>query len=590
MAAPASGSISLGGLAFEKIEDEYDDGLPGTIDTSYGPFSLKDITIGGNGSGVGGETYEVTNAISPSHPDNDASYGMSEFYSYDHDFAAPGCNIAYYEGNNGEFNYPIDLGSAQGSVTIEYQAYSVPDRFKFTWNGTDYYSGTTTGNYDAWVGSQGSLASLRTVTGVATLEITSNSDTYGAVNTVDYQNGGRGSIYFNKNAATGIANMNVKAPIAGTAWWFSVSCPGQQVIVIDSNSKGIAPSITASNGQAVSTSIQFFGNVTDKGKTSNFTTAGTITAKGFAVIPNSNNLDNFLIGYANVVDVPENDSTINATGSFNESLAVTKGLCTSTVGTASSVSLTRFDISLNVQSVGARQNAWRAYASNAAGTTYTSVNNITNPGGAEQVGVVYCNQGYSATPAVSSSGNLAGSTGNQYHNLATGITTTGTRSGTVTENQVALSASNTYKVRGVSRQGTVRTYSTNITSFTCPAAADFTSTLTTGTAQYYSTYVHGYSVQYPFTEGSMSNTTFNTGTITQMHWMNSSSSTDYIYIVFSGTKKTWTAMTIGSYNAGASSTWTSSSSTTWRKAYTASSAANSPFGSNNTILTVTATY
>ena len=373
---------------------------------------------------------------------------MSEFYSYDHDFAAPGCNIAYYEGNNGEFNYPIDLGSAQGNVTIEYQAYSKPDRFKFTWNGTDYYSGTTTGNYDAWVGSQGSLASLRTVTGVATLEITSNSDTYGAVNGVDYQSGGRGSIYFNKNAATGIANMNVKAPIAGTAWWFSVSCPGQQVIIIDSNSRGIAPSITASNGQAVSTSIQFFGNVTDKGKTSNFTTAGTITAKGFAVIPNSNNLDNFLIGYANVVDVPENDSTINATGSFNESLAVTKGLCTSTVGTASSVSLTRFDISLNVQSVGARQNAFRAYASNAAGTTYTSVNNITNPGGAEQVGVVYCNQGYSATPAVTSSGNLSGSTGSQYHNLATGITTTGTRSGTVTENQVALSASNTYKVRG----------------------------------------------------------------------------------------------------------------------------------------------
>ena len=204
--------------------------------------------------------------------------------------------------------------------------------------------------------------------------------------------------------------------------------------------------------------------------------------------------------------------------------------------------------------------------------------------------MVYCNQGYSSTPTVSSSGNLAGSTGSQYHNLATGITTTGTRSGTVTENQVALSASNTYRVRGVSRQGTVRTYSTNITSFTCPAAADFTSTLTTGTDQYYSTYVHGYSVQYPFTEGSMSNTSFNNGTITTMHWMNSSSSTDYLYVIFSGTKKTWTAMNIGSYNAGASSTWSSVSSTTWRKAYTASSAANSPFGSNNTILTVTATY
>ena len=124
MAVPASGnSLSLGSIAFEKLEDDYDQGAAGTIDPSYGPFSLRDVTLGG-ATTVGAEDYDVTNAISPSHPDNDASYGMSEFYSYDHDFAAPGCNIAYYEGNNGEFNYPIDLGSAQGNVTIEYQAYS----------------------------------------------------------------------------------------------------------------------------------------------------------------------------------------------------------------------------------------------------------------------------------------------------------------------------------------------------------------------------------------------------------------------------------------------------------------------------------
>lgn len=114
MAVPGSGSLSLAALAAEKIENDYTD-----VDTGYGPYSLKDITVGGNASGVGGETYDVTNAISPSHPDNDASYGMSEFYSYDHDFAAPGCNLAYESGQNGEFNYPVNLGTATGNIRIE---------------------------------------------------------------------------------------------------------------------------------------------------------------------------------------------------------------------------------------------------------------------------------------------------------------------------------------------------------------------------------------------------------------------------------------------------------------------------------------
>ena len=51
MAVPGSGSLSLGGLAFEKLEDEYAQGLPAAIDSSYGPFSLRDVTEGG------GDTY-----------------------------------------------------------------------------------------------------------------------------------------------------------------------------------------------------------------------------------------------------------------------------------------------------------------------------------------------------------------------------------------------------------------------------------------------------------------------------------------------------------------------------------------------------
>ena len=93
MAVPGSGSLSLGGLAFEKLEDEYAQGLPAAIDSSYGPFSLRDVTQGGDTYG-GAEDYDATNQQSPSHPDNAATFRMGEFYAYDHDFQAIPCNKA----------------------------------------------------------------------------------------------------------------------------------------------------------------------------------------------------------------------------------------------------------------------------------------------------------------------------------------------------------------------------------------------------------------------------------------------------------------------------------------------------------------
>ena len=93
MAVPGSGEIRLAALAFEKLENNYNNGLPGVIDTSYGPFSLRDITQGGDTYG-GGETYDVTNIESPNFPDNVAGFGMGEFYSYDHDFQPIACSKA----------------------------------------------------------------------------------------------------------------------------------------------------------------------------------------------------------------------------------------------------------------------------------------------------------------------------------------------------------------------------------------------------------------------------------------------------------------------------------------------------------------
>ena len=583
MAVPASGNqLSLLKIAKEKVADDYNSSSP-----VQSAISLKHVTIGGN-DGVhmhSGTSFDVTNAISPSHPDNDASYGMSEFYSYDHDFAAPGCNIAYYEGSKGTFNYPINLGSAQGTVRIEYQSFSIPDKFTFTWNGNTYSSGSTGGNYDGWVGSQSYLNDLRTETGNSNLQITTLSGGPYPTSGSNRQAGGRGSIGFNKNASTGSMVATVSAPLDDTAWWFSVSCPGQTVVVDSANAIGIAPSITASNGQVGPTSIQMYGNVTDKGKTSNFSSTGTISAKGFVVLPASNSTAQFYKDTSGVTVIPEDDSTINTTGSFNENATgLTVGTPSIGAVTTSNVDEDEFDVSYNLSSVGASPNAFRAWATNAAGTTYSEIKNLSNTGEVAEHGVVFCNQSYSSTPTASVSlGVLDDSTGCQFTQVAGTTTTTGTKTDTIQEGSVSLLANNTYRIRSVCRQGSTATHG-SISSFTVAASNDFSSTITTGSSTFYSTSFHGY-ITSPVTAGSMSNKSFNGVLITGMYWQNSSFGTDYLYIYFNGTKPSWSALSINGQSMGASSTWTSSSNTAWKKVYT-----SNIFGSNGSSISVTASY
>lgn len=552
MAVPGSGSLSLAALAAEKIENDYTN-----VDTSYGPYSLRDITVGGNASGVSGETYDVTNAISPSHPDNDASYGMSEFYSYDHDFAAPGCNLAYESGQNGEFNYPVNLGTATGNIRIEYQAYGVPDRFEFTWNGNTYISGSSSGNYDGYVGSAttANTNALRTALGNNTLEIYQNAQ--GGIYT-----GGRGYIVFNKNSSVSTANMNVKAPLSGTQWWFSVSCPGMQVI---SNNPGIAPSVTANTVTVSVASVTMGGNVTNKGLTSNFSTAGTISSKGFVVKLGVTATAEFLIDESGVTNVPEDDSTINTTGSFNESVASTLSTNgTITTNDASSVTETSFTGSLTKTSLGTTPNSFRAYATNAAGTTYSSIINVNTTGVSDESGIVYCNQSYSSTPSVNNnSGSIAASTGNQWNQLQTSSTSTGTVSSTINESQVSLTASNTYRYRAVMRQSSTLHYGV-VKSFTVAASYDLTATITVRSDQIYTTMAYGYgNLTWP-NMGSLSNTSFNGNTITGIYFQDQSQ-TDYLYIYFSSTKPSFSNLVINGTSYGASSTWTASGNNAWRK-------------------------
>ena len=337
MAVPGSGTLSLGGLAFEKLEDDYNDGLPGAIDTSYGPFSLTDATLGG-ATTVGAEDYESTNGFSASHPNNIAGHGMSEWYSYDHDYAAPGCNIAYETGGIGIFTFPINLGSAQGTVTVEYQSYAIPDKFVLTWNGNTYTSGTGNGNGGGFVGAQTHFSALQAATPTTVTLTTLPQGIYTGTSGSQGQAGGRGRFTFNKNASQGSCVMTISAPLTGTGWWFSVSCPGNQVIGIGD---GIAPSLTTSSESSITTSgFTMNGNVSSKGLTSNFSTTGTITARGF-VLSAGGTANNFVAGQSGVTT--DQADTTNATGNFSE--AVT-GLSAATVY------------------------KYRAYATNSAGTTY----------------------------------------------------------------------------------------------------------------------------------------------------------------------------------------------------------------------------
>lgn len=551
MAVPGSGSLSLAAIAAEKLENDYTD-----VDTSYGPYSLRDITLGG-ATTVNGEDYDVTNAISPSHPDNDPSYGMSEFYSYDHDFAAPSCNLAYESGENGEFNYPMNLGTATGVIRIDYEAFSVPDRFEFTWNGNTYISGSSSGNYDGYVGLSSQTNALRTALGNNTVEVYSNNQ--GGIYT-----GGRGYIEFNKNTSASSANMNVNAPISGTGWWFSVSCPGMQVIADD---PGIAPTVTASTQSVNISGLSMIGNVTSKGLTSDFTTEGTISAKGFAVMLGQTNTSQFIIGDTGVTDVPEDDSTIDVTGAFYES--VTSTLSTNgtiTTNDASSVTENSFTGSLTKTSLGTTPNSFRAYATNAAGTTYSSIINVNTTGVSDESGIVYCNQSYSSTPSVNNnSGSIAASTGNQWNQLQTSSTVTGTVSSTISENQVPLTASNTYRYRAVMRQSSALHYGV-VKSFTVAASYDFSATITVRSDQIYSTMAYGYgsSASYFPTMGSMSAYVFNGKTIAEIYWQDTTQ-TDTLFISFTTTKPSFSDLVINGTSYGASSTWTSTSTTKWSK-------------------------
>ena len=84
MAVPGSGEITLSKIAKEFVHDDYNNSS-----SPPGEISLQKLsTHAADGS------FDATNLESPNHPDGNASHGMSEFYSYDHDYVPVPCNKA----------------------------------------------------------------------------------------------------------------------------------------------------------------------------------------------------------------------------------------------------------------------------------------------------------------------------------------------------------------------------------------------------------------------------------------------------------------------------------------------------------------
>ena len=93
MAVPGSGSISLLGICREKQNDDYTDttaiqgGQGGNVVGGNGTISLESCATSGSNHGPQ-VVMEATNTSSPSYPNGTTPHAMSEFYSYDHDYAA----------------------------------------------------------------------------------------------------------------------------------------------------------------------------------------------------------------------------------------------------------------------------------------------------------------------------------------------------------------------------------------------------------------------------------------------------------------------------------------------------------------------
>lgn len=115
-------------------------------------------------------------------------------------------------GNAGTFTYTINLGTATGMTCINYNAQGIPDKFDLLWNGQTFTTGYRgDSSYDQALQNAGVPLSQ--------------------INTAPSPGNGAGQLCFNKTSAQpSTMQVTVSGPLGGTAWSFTVVCPGQPAL------------------------------------------------------------------------------------------------------------------------------------------------------------------------------------------------------------------------------------------------------------------------------------------------------------------------------------------------------------------------
>jgi len=134
---------------------------------------------------------------------------------------------------SGGVSYPITqsitLTSATGTVVLNYNAQSVPDRFIVDWNSSVVidtgYRGSA--NYDFGGGNRSAFtSSLTGLIDPITLNTYPDLATYPDDGYPRIVGLGLGTTSFVKNLATStFATIKVYAPMSGTAWSYTMNCP-----------------------------------------------------------------------------------------------------------------------------------------------------------------------------------------------------------------------------------------------------------------------------------------------------------------------------------------------------------------------------
>ena len=666
MAVPGSGEIKLSQIAKEKVYDDYNAPVPNVT-----PVSLKDVTIGGQANGSGAD-FDDTNQQSPSFPDNVASYGMGEFYAYDHDFQAIPCNKAmdvvflldYTSSMTGQYNDATNGLKAQvdaisnkvvsesggdyrlAAVLIDQNANSTPSYW--TGNNTAVANLPSANKYNSgsvWLSAVVPFANANKTdfdTKIGYLAGTSNSSTSMKIG------GGDGGPEPNDTAIDRVLNYDL-------ANSFRSGVTRMIILITDNSPDGdgddqfngaeeLAKMGTLSN-QAVANvcTISVLGNFSNSTSDDGTTTRYDIY-NGYA--NNTGGLTNFSGDPSDIVQFIEDICDDIETGFPTFSNLSNTSLDTTpsgTVNAASSITETSFSASMSVTDLNNETTHWwKPFATNSTGTSYGDVKKVdaskwtanatvasdttvtsrgivyhtsnidlvangtvvthpvagagafglaasnTSAQGADNLGWVYCNSGFSQTPVANYTNNVVvGATGTQVATY-TGTVSTGTKTQTITESQVPLLSGNSYRLRGwfeKKNNGGIQ-YSGNIVTFTVGSSFDFTASITVGTATYYTSTARGWSSQFPFSMGSISNISFNSSTLSAVYWQNNGTgNTHYMYVYFSGTRKSFSSFYVGLTNLGGSSTWSTSGSSGWRKAL-----ASDPMPSNGSSITINADY